>query len=59
MSNYEMSLDLEGHYHVQQTDLINHPQYSQPVLLIRNGWAKRGRETVWYETKIETIKDNT
>jgi len=48
--------DLESHYQVQESKIINHPAYWQPVLMTRYGWAKRGHETNWYETKIEPIK---
>jgi hypothetical protein len=48
--------DLESHYQVQESKIINHPEYWQPVLMTRYGWAKRGHETNWYETKIEPIK---
>jgi ABC-type polysaccharide transport system permease subunit len=48
--------DLESHYQVQETKIIAHPDYWQPVLMTRYGWAKRGHETNWYETKIELIK---
>ena len=47
--------DLEGHYSVQRHKIINHPEYVYPVLMTQFGWAKRGHETHWYETKIETI----
>ena len=52
----DMSEDLEGHHQVQESKVINHPAYWQPVLMTRYGWAKRGHETRWYETKIEPIK---
>jgi len=48
--------DLESHYQVQESKIINHPAYWEPVLMTRYGWAKRGHETNWYETKIEPIK---
>jgi len=48
--------DLESDYQVQESKIINHPAYWQPVLMTRYGWAKRGHETNWYETKIEPIK---
>ena len=48
--------DLESHYQVQESKIINHPAYRQSVLMTRYGWAKRGHETNWYETKIEPIK---
>ena len=48
--------DLESNYQVQESKIINHPAYWQPVLMTRYGWAKRGHETNWYETKIEPIK---
>ena len=48
--------DLEGHYSVQRHEIINHPEYAYPVLMTQFGWAKRGHETHWYETKIEPIR---
>jgi hypothetical protein len=48
--------DLEGHYPVQESKVVYHPEYWAPVLMTRYGWAKRGHDTVWYETKIEPIK---
>jgi hypothetical protein len=48
--------DLEGHHHVQESKIVNHPSYSQPVLMTRYGWAKRNHTTRWYETKIEPIE---
>ena len=48
--------DLESHYQVQESKIVNHPAYWEPVLMTRYGWAKRGHETNWYETKIEPIK---
>ena len=48
--------DLSGHYHMQRSQVINHPFYTKPVLMTQYGWAKRGQETWWYETKIEEIK---
>jgi hypothetical protein len=51
----DMMEDLEGHHQVQRSKVINHPAYSSPVLMTQYGWAKRGKETHWYETKIEKI----
>ena len=48
--------DLQGHYRVQKSEIINHLQYANPVLMTQFGWAKRGHETHWYETKIEPIR---
>ncbi len=53
----EMSEDLEGHYRVQESKIVNHPEYWKPVLITRYGWAKRGHETKWYETKTEPIPE--
>jgi hypothetical protein len=53
----DMAEDLE-HHHVQESKIINHPAYWHPVLMTRYGWAKRNRETYWYETKIEPIKES-
>ena len=47
--------DLSGHYPTQRSQVINHPAYANPVLMTQYGWAKRGQETYWYETKIEEI----
>ncbi len=55
MSGSEMAEDLEGHHHIQESKIINHPSYANPVLLTRYGWAKRGKETHWYETTITPI----
>lgn len=48
--------DLEGYYQVQRSKIVNHPEYALPVLMTQYGWAKRGQETNWYETKIEAIR---
>jgi len=53
----DMSEDLEGHHQVQESKIVNHPSYWKPVLMTRYGWAKRGHETQWFETKIEEIKE--
>jgi hypothetical protein len=58
MSGSEMAEDLEGNVHVQESKVVNHPQYWRPVLMTRYGWSKRGKETTWYETKIEEIKED-
>ena len=52
----DMSQDLEGHHQVQRSKIVNHPSYASPVLMTQYGWAKRGHETKWYETKIESIE---
>ena len=52
----DMSQDLEGHYQVQRSKIVNHPEYASPVLMTQYGWAKCGQETNWYETKIEPIR---
>lgn len=54
----EMAEDLEGHHQVQRSKVVNHPAYSSPVLMTQYGWAKRGKETHWYETKIEPITND-
>ena len=51
----ETDESLEGHYQIQRSKVINHPEYSKPVLLTEYGWAKRGHETYWYEKKITQI----
>lgn len=55
MEMNESQEDLQGHYKVQRSEIINHPQYAYPVLMTQFGWAKRGHETKWFETKIEQI----
>ena len=52
----DMSQDLEGHYQVQRSKITNHPAYASPVLMTQYGWAKRGQETNWHETKLEPIE---
>lgn len=49
----DMASELSSDYQVQESKLINHPEYANPVLITRYGWAKRGRATVWHTTKIE------
>lgn len=51
----DLSEDLEGHRQVQESRIINHPEYYKPVLLTRYGWAKRGGETHWYKQEIQEI----
>lgn len=46
---------LEGHYQIQRSRVINHPEYASPVLLTEYGWAKRGHETNWYKKEITQI----
>lgn len=53
MSIHDMDADLGSDYQVQESKLINHPEYSMPVIITRYGWAKKGRDTVWHTTKIE------
>lgn len=53
MSLKEMDDELSSDYQVQESKLINHPEYANPVLITRYGWAKRGRETQWVGVKIE------
>lgn len=43
------------YYQIQKTEIINHPEYSQPVLLVHHGWARRDHETEWTETEIKEI----
>ena len=52
----EMAEDLEDNVPVQRSKVINHLEYSKPVLMTQYGWAKKGKETHWYETRIEEIK---
>jgi hypothetical protein len=51
----EMSEDLSGHYQVQKARITLHPEYANPVILTRHGWAKKGQKTHWYETTITPI----
>lgn len=53
----DMSEDLEGHYQVQRSKIMNHPAYDSKVLMTQYGWAKRGRPTNWYETTIEPLNE--
>ena len=57
----EAEEDLSGHYQVQESRIINHPEYAKPVLITRYGWAKRsgffGKKVEWYDQKIEEIKE--
>lgn len=53
MSLHEMDAELGSDYQVQESKLINHPEYANPVLMTRYGWAKRGRETQWVGVKYE------
>ena len=52
----DMSQDLEGHYQVQRSKIVNHPEYASQVLMTQYGCAKRGQETNLYETKIEATE---
>jgi len=47
--------ELTGDYQVQRSKIINHPEYSRPVLFVEYGWAKRGKETVWVDSEIKEI----
>lgn len=57
----DMSEDLEGHYRVQESRIINHPEYYKPVLLTRYGLAKRegffGAKVRWYKQEIQEIEE--
>ena len=53
MSIRDMENELGSDYQVQESKIINHPEYSTPITVTRYGWAKRGRDTVWHITKIE------
>lgn len=53
----DTSEDLEGHYQVQRSKIMNHPAYDSKVLMTQYGWAKRGHLTNWYETKIEPLNE--
>jgi len=54
----ELAEDLSGHYHVQRSKVIDHPEYASAVLMTQYGWARRGQQTAWYETRIEQIKES-
>ena len=45
----DMSEDLEGHYSVQRSKVVDHPEYFNKVLITQYGWAKRGHETRWLQ----------
>ena len=51
----DMESELGSDYQVQESKIINHPEYSTLVRVTRFGWAKRGRDTVWYKTILEPI----
>ena len=55
----EAEEDLTGHYQVQESKIINHPEFYKLVLLTRYGWAKRkgffGQEVRWYRQEITEI----
>ena len=57
----EAEEDLSGHYQVQESRVINHPEYYKPVLLTRYGWAKRqgffGAKVEWYKQEITQIEE--
>ena len=53
MSINTMESELGSDYQVQESKIINHPEYSTPITVTRYGWAKRNRDTVWHTTKIE------
>ena len=55
MSLYDMASELGSDYHVQESKIINHPEYSKPVLMTRYGYAKRGRDTVWVKTEVHAM----
>lgn len=57
MSTLSQEVELDGHYQVQRSKVINDPGYSEPVLLTQYGWAKRGHETNWYDQKVEKIRE--
>jgi hypothetical protein len=58
MSINTMESELGSDYQVQESKIINHPEYSMPITVTRYGWAKRNRDTVWHTTKIEqALKD--
>jgi len=58
MSINTMESELGSDYQVQESNIINHPEYSMPITVTRYGWAKRNRDTVWHTTKIEqALKD--
>lgn len=52
----EMAEDLEDNVSVQESKVINHPMFAYPVLMTRFGWIKKGKETYWYETKLQEIR---
>ena len=54
----EMAEDLEDNVPVQESKVINHPMFANPVLMTRYGWAKKGKETHWYETKLQELRND-
>lgn len=43
--DYELTSD----YYITATEVVNHPQYALPVMMLREGWVKRGQEPVWQD----------
>jgi len=44
--DYEFAAD----WRVTATEVVNHPQYARPVMMVREGWVQRGQEPVWNDT---------
>ena len=54
----EMAKDLEDNISVKESKVINHPLFANPVLMTRYGWAKKGKETYWYEIKLQELRND-
>jgi hypothetical protein len=54
----EMAEDLENNIHVQESEVCNHPMFYYPVLKTRFGWARKGKETHWYEIKYQELRND-
>jgi hypothetical protein len=51
-----MDRELGSDFRVVRSEVINHPEYSKPVLKVQSGW-RHGKDTVWDEVKIEELNN--
>lgn len=55
----EMIEDLTGDTLISRSKVVNHPEYSKPVLMVQYGW-KNSHRTVWdNEVQIKEIPCHT
>lgn len=57
MSLRDSDIELGSDYHVQESRIINHPAYSQPIIETRYGWANKNRPTAWYAQTVKIYED--